>query len=98
MPIKIIFLLTYLEDFNKINRITSIGSETSGGSVYVLNLDEPLEYNLSLPLTRRLYEITSFDCTVWTADCNSDGIHAVIGEFFTFALFEQVFFCFSKTF
>ncbi|KAM7530330.1 hypothetical protein LguiB_033740 [Lonicera macranthoides] len=59
--------------------ITSIGSETSGGSVYVLNLNEPLEYNLSLPLTRRLYEITSFDCTVWTADCNSDGIHAVIG-------------------
>ncbi|XP_058197752.1 uncharacterized protein LOC131313454 isoform X2 [Rhododendron vialii] len=60
--------------------ITSLGSETSGGSVYTLNLGEPLDYDLSsLMLRRRIYKAASFNCTVWTADCNSDGSQAVVG-------------------
>ncbi|KAI8524783.1 hypothetical protein RHMOL_Rhmol13G0176100 [Rhododendron molle] len=65
-------------------RITSLGSEASGGSVYTLNLSEPLDYDLSsVMLRRRIYKAASFDCTVWTADCNSDGSQAVVGKFFT---------------
>uniref|UniRef100_A0A5B7BJG7 Uncharacterized protein n=1 Tax=Davidia involucrata TaxID=16924 RepID=A0A5B7BJG7_DAVIN len=60
--------------------ITTLGSETSGGSVYILNLREPLDYNPSTPIIRRrICEVTSLNCTVWTADCNSDGSQAVVG-------------------
>lgn len=60
--------------------ITSLGSESSGGCVYTLNLGEPLNYDLSsLMLRRRVTKAASFDCTVWTADCNSDGSQAVVG-------------------
>lgn len=34
-------------------------------------------------LRRRVTKAASFDCTVWTADCNSDGSQAVVGKFFT---------------
>ncbi|KAA8537168.1 hypothetical protein F0562_029605 [Nyssa sinensis] len=60
--------------------ITTLGSETSGGSINILNLSEPLDYNPSTPLMgRRIYEVTSLNSTVWTADCNSDGSRAVVG-------------------
>ncbi|XAR56192.1 hypothetical protein NMG60_11036573 [Bertholletia excelsa] len=60
--------------------VTTLGSETSGGSVYVLNLNEPLDFNLSSHiLSRRMREVACLNCTVWTADCNSDGSQAVVG-------------------
>ncbi|XP_031093468.1 uncharacterized protein LOC115998127 isoform X2 [Ipomoea triloba] len=59
--------------------ITTLGSERSGGTVYILNLSEQLDLNSHLPIFWRLSEITSFDHTVWTADCNLDGNRAVIG-------------------
>ncbi|CAL5346632.1 unnamed protein product [Camellia sinensis] len=58
--------------------ITTLGSETSGGSVNVLNLSDPLDYDLPV-LGRRVSKVTSFNCTVWTADCSSDGSQAVVG-------------------
>ncbi|XP_057511757.1 uncharacterized protein LOC130793907 [Actinidia eriantha] len=58
--------------------ITTLGSETSGGSVYNLNLREPLDFNLRTPMLG-VRKVTSFNCTVWTADCNSDGSQAVVG-------------------
>ncbi|XP_028091136.1 DDB1- and CUL4-associated factor 4 isoform X1 [Camellia sinensis] len=58
--------------------ITTLGSETSGGSVNVLNLSDPLDYDLPV-LERRASKVTSFNCTVWTADCSSDGSQAVVG-------------------
>ncbi|KAJ9709429.1 hypothetical protein PVL29_001078 [Vitis rotundifolia] len=59
--------------------ITTLGSETIGGSVYILNLTRPLDFN-SIPIIRqRMHEVASFNCTIWTADCNSKGSQAVIG-------------------
>ncbi|KAK3004990.1 hypothetical protein RJ639_043996 [Escallonia herrerae] len=69
------------------NRITTLGSETCGGSVNILNVSEPLQYSPSISvLRRRIHRITTFDSTVWTADCNSNGSRAVIGKYFTFAM------------
>lgn len=60
--------------------ITTLGSETSGGSVYVMNLKEPLEYGLGVAmLSQRIDEISRFKSTVWTADFNSNKHQAVIG-------------------
>ncbi|XP_052203220.1 uncharacterized protein LOC127808690 isoform X2 [Diospyros lotus] len=60
--------------------ITTLGSETSGGSVHVLNLREPIDYILGASLLRlRIYNVATSNCTVWTADCNSDGSQAVVG-------------------
>ncbi|XP_010260798.1 PREDICTED: uncharacterized protein LOC104599783 [Nelumbo nucifera] len=60
--------------------ITTLGSETSGGSIFVLNLSEPLEFSPSIPvLRRRLFEVASLNCTIWTADCNSNGTEAIVG-------------------
>ncbi|XP_059654087.1 uncharacterized protein LOC132300849 [Cornus florida] len=73
---------THFVDASSMQRIliTTLGSETSGGSVNVLNLSEPLDYNPSIPIiSRRMNEVASFSCTVWTADCNSNRSQAVIG-------------------
>lgn len=60
--------------------ITTLGSETYGGSVYLLNLMEPLNLDQSLdPLRQRLYKIALLKCTIWTGDYNSDSRRAVIG-------------------
>ncbi|KAJ9557602.1 hypothetical protein OSB04_012216 [Centaurea solstitialis] len=60
--------------------VTTLGSETSGGSVYMMNLSEPLEYGLGIAmLSGRFDEISRIKSTVWTADSNSDGNQAVIG-------------------
>ncbi|XP_022146543.1 uncharacterized protein LOC111015736 isoform X2 [Momordica charantia] len=60
--------------------ISTLGSDTSGGSVYILNLVEPLDFNRSIPLIRRrIHEVASFNCSIWTADCGSSGGRAVIG-------------------
>ncbi|XP_024963235.1 uncharacterized protein LOC112503429 isoform X2 [Cynara cardunculus var. scolymus] len=60
--------------------VTTLGSETSGGSVYMMNLSEPLEYGLGIAmLSGRFDEISRIKSTVWAADSNSDGNQAVIG-------------------
>ncbi|XP_026415045.1 DDB1- and CUL4-associated factor 4-like [Papaver somniferum] len=60
--------------------ITTLGSDTSGGSLYMLNLSEPLDLNPTDPvLRRRITKVASVNCTIWTADCNTNGSEAVIG-------------------
>ncbi|KAF5207562.1 Transducin/WD40 repeat-like superfamily protein [Thalictrum thalictroides] len=48
--------------------VSTLGSETSGGSVYIVNLNVP-----------RIFEVASLNCTIWTAECHADGSQAVIG-------------------
>ncbi|ESR61823.1 hypothetical protein CICLE_v10015389mg [Citrus x clementina] len=50
--------------------ITSLGSETTGGSIYALNLDNPLDIGPNFSIIRRstMHLVASFKCTVWTAD------------------------------
>lgn len=60
--------------------VTALGSGVSRGSVCILNLSEPLDLHLSSScLDSRISKIASFDRTIWTADCNSNGKQAVIG-------------------
>ncbi|CAH9068622.1 unnamed protein product [Cuscuta europaea] len=58
--------------------VTTLGSEISGGTVYILNLSEPVDLNPFL-VQRPMSRVASFDYTVWTADCTFDGSRAVIG-------------------
>ncbi|KAK4346729.1 hypothetical protein RND71_033068 [Anisodus tanguticus] len=58
--------------------ITTLGAESYGGTVNILNLSEPLD--LFIPTFRsRISEITSFEHTIWTADCSHDQKQAVVG-------------------
>ncbi|PON42881.1 Guanine nucleotide-binding protein, beta subunit [Parasponia andersonii] len=60
--------------------ISTLGSETYGGSLCLLNLSEPLDFNpAALFMRRRIREIANFDCTIWTADCGSNENRVVIG-------------------
>ncbi|KAL6206226.1 hypothetical protein ACLB2K_023475 [Fragaria x ananassa] len=60
--------------------ICTLGAEDRGGSVFVINLTELLEFRPNRPILRRnIDEVATFNCTIWTADCRSDGRHAVIG-------------------
>lgn len=72
-------------------RISTLGSDTSGGSVYILNLVEPLDFNRTIPvIRRRIHEVASFNCSIWTADCQSSGGRAVIGTFLLFSGFSFI--------
>ncbi|KAI3725830.1 hypothetical protein L1987_65626 [Smallanthus sonchifolius] len=61
--------------------ITTLGSETSGGSVYSVNLREPLEYVAGYDLIGDRFDFISSisKSTIWTAGCNSNGNRTVIG-------------------
>lgn len=60
--------------------ITTLGAGSSGGTVNILNLSEPLDLNSSIPTDRaRISEIASFEYTVWTADCSHDQKQAIVG-------------------
>ncbi|XP_021982609.1 uncharacterized protein LOC110878576 isoform X1 [Helianthus annuus] len=61
--------------------ITTLGSETSGGSIYSVNLSEPFEYGVGIDmLNERMDMISSTSkSTIWTADCVSNGNRTVIG-------------------
>ncbi|WOK99739.1 hypothetical protein Cni_G08451 [Canna indica] len=63
-----------------LHMVTTFGSGAAGGSVCILNLHEPLDI-LQTPtrLSSRISQIKSFNRTIWTADCNPHGTHAVIG-------------------
>eukprot|EP00257_Ricinus_communis_P021867 XP_015581441.1 uncharacterized protein LOC8268045 isoform X1 [Ricinus communis] len=64
--------------------ITTLGSETFGGSVCILNILEPLDLYSSTSIRQGMHVVTSFNCTIWTADYNRNAIHAVIGMYFFF--------------
>ncbi|XP_050231926.1 uncharacterized protein LOC126680785 isoform X2 [Mercurialis annua] len=59
--------------------ITTLGSETAGGSVCLLNIPEPLDPYSITSIRQMVREIASFNCTIWTADCNHNASQAVIG-------------------
>ncbi|KAF8030712.1 hypothetical protein BT93_D0025 [Corymbia citriodora subsp. variegata] len=60
--------------------ITTLGSERSGGSVHILNLAEPFDLSLRTATVRqRLHDVASFRCTIWTADCSTNGNRAIVG-------------------
>ena len=64
-----------------------MGSETSGGSLYIVKLSELLDLNSSISSIRqRIHEVTTFNCTIWTADYNFNGNRAVVGKFYLFSL------------
>ncbi|XP_051128552.1 uncharacterized protein LOC127249665 isoform X2 [Andrographis paniculata] len=60
--------------------ITTLGSGSAPGSVYLLDLTKPLDFDASVPMAREgFYELASFRQTLWTADCGPGGRHAAIG-------------------
>ncbi|KAF5475361.1 hypothetical protein F2P56_007170 [Juglans regia] len=60
--------------------VSNLGSETSRGSLSIVKLIEPLDLDWSFPAThRRMRDVASFNCTIWTADCNFNWSRAVIG-------------------
>ncbi|KAM7264852.1 hypothetical protein ACFE04_002535 [Oxalis oulophora] len=62
------------------NRVTTLGSEISGGSVYILKSAEPVDSDNSVPsFWRRSKLVASFQCTIWTADHRHGTDQAVIG-------------------
>ncbi|KAI4332093.1 hypothetical protein L6164_017030 [Bauhinia variegata] len=59
---------------------TTLGSETSGGSIYTLNLSEPLDIGPGIPnIWSRISRVASFNCTLWNAECDYNRHRAVIG-------------------
>ncbi|KAF3450096.1 hypothetical protein FNV43_RR06176 [Rhamnella rubrinervis] len=59
--------------------ISTLGSESYGGSLCVLDLTEAIEFN-QIPLVRRtVNEVAKFNCTIWTAECGFFQNRAVIG-------------------
>ncbi|KAL2244489.1 UNVERIFIED_CONTAM: hypothetical protein Sindi_2717100, partial [Sesamum indicum] len=65
------------------NRITTLGSDSAPGSVYLLDFTKPLDFDASVPIARdRFHEVAAFKQTLWTADCDPEGKHAAIGKFF----------------
>ncbi|KAG0496140.1 hypothetical protein HPP92_000831 [Vanilla planifolia] len=69
------------------NMVTSLGSSVSGGTVYVLNLNEPFSFSENSPvLYRHITKVCTCDCTIWTADASSNGTKATIGTNFGVSL------------
>ncbi|XP_004488222.2 uncharacterized protein [Cicer arietinum] len=59
---------------------TTLGSETSGGSVYTLSLVEPIDLGSGILNTwSRLEEVASFKGTLWTAEYDYTRHRAIVG-------------------
>lgn len=72
-----------VNDLNMKNRFTTLGSETSGGSIYTLNLVEPLDLGHGILNTwSRLEEIASFKNTLWTAEYDYNKPRAIVGKLY----------------
>ncbi|XP_028751842.1 uncharacterized protein LOC114711591 [Neltuma alba] len=56
---------------------THLGSETSGGSIHIMDLAEPLMPNVVSPIK----QVASFKCTFWTAEYDYTRPRAVIGKY-----------------
>uniref|UniRef100_A0A0D9WUN5 Uncharacterized protein n=1 Tax=Leersia perrieri TaxID=77586 RepID=A0A0D9WUN5_9ORYZ len=56
-------------------------SGESGGSIYIMDLSDTIDLAMgSLNAYRgNIIPVASFNCTIWAADCNSDGTLAVLG-------------------
>ncbi|XP_076950670.1 uncharacterized protein LOC143623712 isoform X2 [Bidens hawaiensis] len=61
--------------------VTTLGIETTGGSVFSVDLSEPLEYvDGNRFIGQRIHCISSISkSTIWTADCSLNGNQTVIG-------------------
>nr|XP_023898103.1 uncharacterized protein LOC112009976 [Quercus suber] len=60
--------------------ISTLGSETSGGSLYIVKLTKPLDLNSSISsISQRIHEVATFNRTIWTADYHFNRSQAVIG-------------------
>jgi len=69
------------------NSTSTLGSETSGGSLYIVKLIEPLDLNSSISsISQRIHEVATFNCTIWTADYNFNRSRAVIGKSLSLSL------------
>ncbi|WCJ33277.1 Transducin/WD40 repeat-like superfamily protein [Euphorbia peplus] len=79
-----------LDDDFSIQRalITTLGSETSGGSLSILDLSEPLGLYTRTSMRRLIRDIASFNCTIWTADCKHNASQAVVGTNFGAAVVD----------
>ncbi|KAM3386181.1 hypothetical protein ACQJBY_009679 [Aegilops geniculata] len=62
-----------------INMVATLGSGGSGGSVYIMDMSTIDSATVSRNAHGRIERVASFDRTVWTADCNSDGTQVVLG-------------------
>ena len=60
--------------------VATLGSGGSGGSVYIMDMSTIDSATVSRKAHERIERVASFDRTVWTADCNSDGTQVVLGE------------------
>ncbi|KAG8081287.1 hypothetical protein GUJ93_ZPchr0007g3143 [Zizania palustris] len=71
----------FLVSLTSQNMVATLGSGESGGSIYIMDLSNTIDFAMgSLSAYRQNnIRIASIDRTIWTADCNSDGTQAVIG-------------------
>lgn len=65
------------------NMVATLGSGESGGSIHIMDLSDTIDVAMGSmnAYGGNIIPVASFNCTIWTADCNSDGTQAVIGEF-----------------
>uniref|UniRef100_A0A0E0FXW3 Uncharacterized protein n=1 Tax=Oryza nivara TaxID=4536 RepID=A0A0E0FXW3_ORYNI len=79
---------TYLPSFDVILRLhyfndtlVLIGSGESGGSIHIMDLSDTIDVAMGSmnAYGGNIIPVASFNRTIWTADCNSDGTQAVIG-------------------
>ncbi|KAL3523194.1 hypothetical protein ACH5RR_016028 [Cinchona calisaya] len=57
--------------------VTTMGSGTSRGVAYILDLTAPLDYYANTSLV--IQQLASFESTIWNADCNCNGNKVAIG-------------------
>lgn len=63
--------------------VATLGSGESGGSIHIMDLSDTIDVAMGSmnAYGGNIIPVASFNRTIWTADCNSDGTQAVIGEF-----------------
>ena len=61
-----------------------MGSELSGGALYILNLAEPVDLSSNMIALSRLRELASLDCTIWGMEISHSSRKAVLGKFLEF--------------
>lgn len=59
--------------------ITTLGSDVSGGALYILNLADPVDLNSNSAAIGRLREHVLLNCTIWGAETSHSGHRAVVG-------------------
>ncbi|XP_021728064.1 DDB1- and CUL4-associated factor 4-like [Chenopodium quinoa] len=59
--------------------ITTLGSDLSGGALYILNLADPVDLISNFAVVGRLCRHVSLNCTIWGAETSHTGHKAVVG-------------------